>query len=438
LLSSPTAALIVGGIVGKNGMPRLASKALSDAELKSGKRLKTPGLYADGGCPHLYVEVKPDGSRYWCFRFTLAGRTRQMGLGPTPPVRGSLLLSQAREEVLRLRALVRQGIDPIAQRQADRSRVDAKPRTFREAAELCIAAKECEWRNSKHRQQWRNTLATYAYSALGNRPVADITTEDVLAAVEPIWRTKTETASRLRGRIEAVLNYAKARGWRNGDNPAAWRGNLADVLPKRSKVAPVEHEPALGWALMPEFLAKLRALPGLSARALELAILTAARSGMVLNAVWPEFNLDQRTWTVPARRMKANREHRIPLSDSAQAVLQALLPLRNPEAGDWVFPGGKERRPLSDMSMVMVLRGMNEPIVRWRDAETGEPIVPHGFRSTFRDWARDNAQSAEAAEAALAHEERNKTVRAYARSDLFEQRKTLMQEWAMFCEPTEI
>jgi integrase len=290
-------------------------------------------------------------------------------------------------------------------------------------ADLYIAAHEGSWRNPKHRQQWRNTLAAEAYPHMGELPAADVDTAHVMAALEPIWRTKPETATRLRGRIEAVLAYAKARGWRSGENPARWRGHVANMLPKRSKVAPVVHHAALPWRDVAAFMADLRAEGGLAPRALELTILTAARSGEVLNARWPEFDLDEAVWTVPAERMKGGKQHRVPLAPAAVALLRSLLVLRDAKRGDWVFPGARTARPLSNMAMEMVLRRM----------ERGDLTV-HGFRSSFRDWcAESTGYQREVAEAALAHTLGDKVEAAYRRGDLFEKRRRLMEDWATFC-----
>lgn len=290
-------------------------------------------------------------------------------------------------------------------------------------AGLYIAANEAGWRNAKHRAQWVATLEAYAYPHMGDLPAGAVETAHVMAALEPIWREKPETASRLRGRIEAVLDYAKARGWREGENPARWRGHVANMLPARGKVAKVKHHAALPWREIGGFMATLRAGSGLAARALELAILTAARSGEVLNARWSEIDLEEAVWTVPAERMKAGREHRVPLSAPAVALLRELLPLRDAERGDWVFPGARPGRPLSNMALEMLLRRMKR-----------SDLTAHGFRSTFRDWcAEQTAFDRDTAEMALAHVVRDKVEAAYRRGDVFEKRRRLMDEWAAFC-----
>ena len=254
-------------------------------------------------------------------------------------------------------------------------------------------------------------------------PVADVNTGDVMAALEPIWRIKAETASRLRGRIEAILDYAKARGWRSGENPARWRGHVANMLPPKTKTQPVQHHAALPWQEIGGFVAALQGQPGLAAQALLLTILAASRSSEVLCAKWDEIDMTKAVWTIPGGRMKAGREHRVPLSEPTLAVLQSLFPLRNNEAGGWVFPGVRKGRPLSNMAMEMLLRRMGRA-----------DVTVHGFRSTFRDWAAETtAHSGDVAEAALAHVVGNKVEAAYRRGDLFEKRRKLMEDWAAFC-----
>jgi len=343
------------------------------------------------------------------------------------------MLADARIKARKLWEAVRAGRDPLDDRVAEAAArkamalaKQARAQTFRDVATAYIEANEAAWRNDKHRAQWASTLSAYAYPHMGDLPVGDVDTGHVMAALEPIWRTKAETASRLRGRIESVLDYAKARGWRTGENPARWRGHIANMLPNKAKVQPVEHHAALPWREIGGFVATLRTENGLAAQALLLTILTAARSGEVLQARWTEIDLTESVWTIPGSRMKAGREHRVPLSDPALAVLQGLLPLRNAEAGDWVFPGARQARPLSNMAMEMTLRRMNR----------GDLTV-HGFRSTFRDWTSETTGYArEVAEAALAHTLGDKTEAAYRRGDLFDKRRALMDDWAAFCERT--
>ncbi len=390
---------------------------LTSARLRT---LTKPGTYGDGS--GLYLQVRGPEQRAWLFRYKRSGKGRLMGLGPYPEIG----LADAREAAAAARKLLAQGVDPLdARRAAQAEETAAQARTFRQVADAYVAAHEAAWRNAKHRQQWRNTLATLAYPKLGAMPVAAITTADVLAVLQPIWKATPETASRLRGRIEAVLSYSKALHWREGQNPAAWKDNLDHLLPQTGKLARVEHHAALPWSDMGAFMAALRGKAGIGARALEFAILTAARSGEVRGAIWGEIDLDAATWTVPGGRMKAGREHRVPLSDAALAVLREVAPLRDREAGAaaLVFSGIKHGKPLSDMSLTAVLRRM----------EMGD-LTAHGFRSSFRDWcAEATAYPREVAEAALAHVNKDKVEAAYARGDLFDKRRRLMAEWATYC-----
>lgn len=402
------------------------------------KRLP-PGRYGDGA--GLYLLVRPPGARqtevgekdagrFWLFRYRVDGRMREMGLGSADG-KGSVSLKEARLKAADLNAVVKNGIDPLAKRDEEEAARKAatiaalaKSKTFREVAALYVAAHEAGWRNEKHRDQWIRTLETYAYPHMGNAPVGDVTTAHVMAALEPIWRVTPETATRVRGRIEAVLNYAKARGWRDGENPALWRGHLANLLPARSKIARVQHHAALPWQGIAPFMTKVRQQTSLAAHALELTILTAARSGEVLGANWGEFDLETGLWIVPAERMKAGREHRIPLSGPTLVLLKKLLPLRRREEGDWLFPGNRKGRPLSNMSMEMLLRRMKR-----------DDITVHGMRSTFRDWVAEATNHArEVAEMALAHTLSDKVEAAYRRGDLMEKRRRLMEEWGAFCD----
>lgn len=380
------------------------------------RALTAPGRYGDGR--GLWLQVRDAQRRSWLFRFKLHGRERAMGLGAVEDVS----LADAREQADVCRKLLRQGIDPIEHRIAERAAKVAVTRaiTFREVANRYIEAHKAGWRNAKHVDQWRNTLATYAFPVFGDTPVAAVDTGAVVRVLEPIWSKKTETASRLRGRIENVLDYAVARGWRQ-ENPARWRGHLQKLLPARSKVQRVEHHAALPWRQMGAFMATLREQDGVAARALEFAILTAARTGEVIGARWEELNGD--VWTVPGERMKAGREHRVPLSPAALAVLTAIESARG-LAGSFVFPGGKKDKPLSSMALLMLLRRMGR----------GDLTV-HGFRSTFREWAAEaTAYPREVAELALAHVNKDKVEAAYQRGDLFEKRRRLMADWAEFCD----
>jgi integrase len=404
-------------------MPRKAT-GLTAAKVKTAD----PGRYGDGG--GLYLLVRPEGGRFWLFRYTVAGKMREMGLGAASG-RDAIMLTDARTAARKLWEAVRSGRDPLEDRKAEAEAkkaaalaAQARAMTFQDVAIAYIAANEAAWRNDKHRAQWPATLKAYAYPHFGGLPVADVDTGHVMAALEPIWRSKAETASRLRGRIETILDYAKARGWRSGENPARWRGHVANMLPAKAKIQPVEHHAALPWREIGAFVATLRTQPGLAAQALLLTILTASRSSEVLCAKWDEIDMKEGVWTVPGARMKAGREHRVPLSDPALAVLRGLLPLRNDEAGAWVSPGARKGRPLSNMAMEMLLRRMGRA-----------DLTVHGFRSTFRDWtAETTAYPGDVAEAALAHVVGDKVEAAYRRGDLFEKRGRLMVDWAAFCD----
>ncbi|MGH7160875.1 MAG: tyrosine-type recombinase/integrase [Acetobacteraceae bacterium] len=380
------------------------------------RRLKKPGHHGDG--LGLYLTIGESGGRSWQFRYRVRGTTKVvwLGLGSERDV----TLAEARRKAAECRRMLAQGLDPLTQRRAERA--VEKGMTFAEVAERYIAAHETSWRNAKHRQQWRNTLRDYVLPVIGKRSVAEIAVGDVMKIVEPLWSEKPETASRVRGRIEAILDYASARGWRTGDNPARWRGHLAHMLPARDKVARVQHHAALPWREIGGFIERLRKQHGMGAMAAEFAILTAARSGEVRGARWVEIDLANKTWTIPAERMKAGREHRVPLAERALEILHAVAPLRK-AADALVFPGQVMRRPLSDVALSQVVK-----------AAGGQETTVHGFRSTFRDWcAEATAYPREVCEAALAHTNRDKTEAAYFRADLFERRRRLMAEWAEFC-----
>jgi integrase len=356
---------------------------------------------------------------------------REMGLGRAGDDDAAVTLVDARDKATDLHKQVRAGIDPLDKREADAKEAAAEAQkaavraiTFRTVADHYMTAHEKTWRNSKHRNQWRNTLDTYANPHFGDLSVAEVGTEHVLAALEPIWRVKPETATRVRGRIESILDYATARDWRSGENPGRWRGHLANLLPARSKVAPVEHHAALPWAEIGAFWPKLKLQAGVSAKATQFLILTAARSGEVLGARWGEIDLVAKVWTVPASRMKARAEHRVPLSAPAVTVLTEMAKLRTAKIDDeFIFPGAAKDRPLSVMAMTMMLRRL----------DYGH-VTPHGFRSTFRDWASETtATPREVAEAALAHTLESKVEAAYRRGDLFTKRRKLMDNWAVFC-----
>ena len=397
-------------------MPKLAKELQALAVSK----LATPGLHFVGAVQGLALQVT-GGSRAWVLRATVGGRRRDMGLGPYPEV----TLAQARDKAREARELIRQGVDPIGRQQAAQSAMRAavaEALTFKECAEKYIAAHRAGWKSAKHAQQWGNTLEQHAYPVLGAVLVRDVKLPQVLAVLEPIWTTTNETASRLRGRLELVIDWATARGLREGLNPARWRGHLDKLLPKPAKVARVEHHAALPVGDVGAFMVRLREAEGMGALALEFAILTAARSGEVRGATWQEFDLSGAVWTVPAGRMKAGKEHRVPLSDAALALL-AALPHDKPDA--LVFPAPRGGM-LSDMTLAAVLRRLDEP------------AVPHGFRSTFRDWASERTNyPRDVAEMALAHAIGDKVEAAYRRGDLFEKRRVMMAEWAQFLARVE-
>lgn len=393
-------------------MPRKA-KELSSLEIR---RLTRPGRWSVGGVDGLALQVTESGARSWVLRFTHLGRQREMGLGGFP----TITLAGARERARQIRSTIREGIDPIDAAQARKSAALAERqtmKTFSEVAEQYIAQHEKSWKNHKHQAQWASTLRTYAEPLIGELLVRDIKSAHVIAVLKPIWTTKTETATRVRSRIELVLDYATAHGFREGLNPARWKGNLDAALPIASKVAPVRHHAALDVKDAPSFMKRLKTQEGMGARALELVVLTAARSGEVRGAVWSEIDFEARLWTVPAARMKSGREHRVPLSKPAVELLAALPGDRLRDAH--VFPGTKG--PLSDMSLTAVLRRMKVS------------ATAHGFRSTFRDWVSEQTDySGEVAEMALSHAIGDKVEAAYRRGDLLAKRVALMDDWAEY------
>lgn len=379
--------------------------------LKVSKATK-PGYYGDGA--GLYLQVTKTGSKSWIFKYSFGGLRRDMGLGSLMNV----TLAEARLKALELRRAIAEGRDPITERKAIRQ-AEALERattmTFDQCAAAYIAAHRSGWKNAKHAGQWENTLKTYASPIMGGLPVALVDTDLVVKVLSPIWQAKTETATRLRGRIESILGWATVSGYRTGDNPARWKGHLDNLLSDPSRSKRTTHHPALPWKEMPSFMPELRQQAGTGARALEFVILTACRSGEARLATWAEIDFEAGLWIVPGERMKAGREHRVPLSTGALAVLQSM-----PRMGDLVFPGTKPGKGLSDMSLTAVLRRMNR----------GD-ITVHGFRSTFRDWSAEATNHPrEVCEHALAHSLPDKVEAAYRRGDLIEKRRTLMQEWA--------
>lgn len=380
-------------------------------------RLTDVGLHRVGTVSGLGLQVTPSGARSWVLRIVIGSKRREIGLGSYPAV----TLEAARDKARVLREAVREGRDPVEDKRAARSALKASQataRTFRQCAEAYVKAHEAGWKNAKHGQQWKNTLETYAYPVMGDLLVRDVQKGHVLEALRPIWTEKTETASRLRSRIELVLSYAMQAGYRpEGPNPARWRGGLDEILPAPGRVAKVEHHRALPIDSMGAFMGRLRAAEGNGARALEFAILTAARSGEVRGATWAEIDREAKTWTIPAARMKAGKEHRVPLSAAALAVLDRADRLAGT---DLVFPAPRGGT-MSDMTLTAVLRRLEVP------------AVPHGFRSTFRDWAAERtAYPGDMAELALAHAIESKVEAAYRRGDMFEKRRRMMTDWAAF------
>jgi len=373
-------------------------------------------MYCDGG--GLYLQVTPAGGKTWIFRFRspLTRKVRDMGLGPLH----SLGLADARTEAAKQRTVLLRGLDPIIKRDQDEQQKAlqaARAKTFAECAESYIQSHRQGWRNPKHADQWTNTLKTYANKVIGPLPVQDVDTPLVLKVLEPIWSTKAETASRVRGRIESILDWAKARGYRTGENPARWKGHLDQLLPAMSKKGRVTHHKAMPFTEIAGLITDIRQQKSLSALCLEFTILTAARTNEVTQARWEEFDLTAATWTVPASRMKAKKEHRVPLSPRAVAIARQLL-----DAGqEYVFPGTRKGKPICNMSMLKLLERMDVP------------VTVHGFRSSFRDWAAERtAYSHEVCEMALAHVISNAAEAAYRRGDLFEKRRQLMNAWAEY------
>jgi len=375
-------------------------------------KTRKPGRYGDGA--GLYLVVAETGARKWVFRFSLNGKVTEMGLGSADAV----ALADARDRADEARRCVARGKNPIEQRKEAAKAAAGKP-TFGQVADELIESKESGWRNARHRQQWRNTLETYA-APLREKPVDTVGTADILAVLKPIWQSKAETASRLRGRIEAVLDAARAKGHipENTANPARWRGHLDKLLPRPGKLNR-GHHPAMPFAEVPGFLKRLRERQGVAAWLLEFIILTAARTGEARGARWSEFDLKAKVWTVPASRMKGNRQHRVPLCDRAIEIVEDLAKVK---VSDLVFPGNKPCKPLSNKAPDMLLRRMKS-----------DEFTTHGFRSSFRDWAGEcTSFPREVAEAALAHAIGDETERAYRRADALAKRRKLMDAWASY------
>jgi integrase len=393
-----------------------------------------PGRYHDGH--GLYYVVKNANNKGWQFRFEIDGHEQWMGIGPLHTIGPK----EARKRAEAARLLLLDGVNPIDHRRAEkaaRKAAAAKALTFRAAAEQFHRLHEHEWSNHKHAAQVITTLRAYAFPVLGDMNVADVTTADVLKVVEPIWISKTETASRVRGRIEAVLGWAQVRGYRSGDNPARWRGHLDQALPKRSKVAPVEHHPALPYAQQPEFMAELRRREGVAAQALEFTVLACARTDETIKAIWDEIDFKEVLWRVPAGRMKGEKAHTVPLAPAAITLLKGLV---REDGNPHIFIGAKRGQPLSNMAMTNVIRRINEDrskqgLPRYVDPkEDNRDISVHGMRSTFRDWCAEQTNfPREVCEMALAHVIDSKAEAAYRRGDLLKKRRALAEAWARYC-----
>ncbi|KJS45373.1 MAG: integrase [Roseovarius sp. BRH_c41] len=415
-------------------MPKVAEE-LSALDVK---RLAHPGgkrnvLCSVGGVPGLYMQLTPNGGRSWVLRIKVGTLRRDIGLGGFPGV----TLSQARDKAREARDKIERGVDPVEERRAAKAALVAAQRrglTFADAVDKALTAKLDAFKNAKHRQQWENTLATYATPDLGKMLVQDITTQDVLRVLHPLWMDKTETASRLRGRIEAVLSWATVAGHRTGDNPARWAGNLKELLPPPSKVANEGNHPALALEDAPRWFAALQAREGFGARALELAALTATRSQEVRGALWDEIDLKAALWIIPGARMKMGKEHRVPLSARAVAMLEALPRLKD---NPLVFPAARGGQ-LSDMTLSATMKRMHEAEIAeggagFIDRTSKRPAVPHGLRSTFRDWVGEKtAYPGDMAEVALAHKISNAVEASYRRGDMIEKRRRMMGDWASF------
>ena len=375
------------------------------------------GTYPDGG--GLYLKVTESSTKSWLYRFSLNKKPRWMGLGAFP----AITLSDAREKAGQCRKLVKSGIDPIALREDEvlkrKAEQSNKVMSFKDCAEAYLNFRGISWKNAKHRAQWPSTLKQYVYPVFGDTPIDQVNIHMVMEVLEPIWWSKTETASRIRGRIESILDYAVTMELRAAGNPARWKGRLANVLPSPAKVSKVKHHPALSFDDLPDFMLQLKARDAVSAKGLEFLILTATRTSEVIGAEWSEIDIDNAVWTIPPLRMKNEREHKVPLSADAVNVLKQMNQHKN---SDYVFPGPGDKRPLSNMAFLQLLKRMGR-----------SDITAHGFRSTFRDWiSEQTSYPNEVAEMALAHTIPNKAEAAYRRGDLFEKRKRLMNDWAIF------
>ena len=394
----------------------MGTRQLNRLSAKTVAFKKQAGLYCDGG--GLYLQVTPTGSKTWIFRYRspLTQKLRDMGLGPIH----SVGLPEARQRAAAKRALIQSGADPIEAREEENRRKAveaAKAISFSQCAAAYIESHQAGWRNAKHADQWTNTINTYAEPIIGPLPVQDVDTGLVLRILEPIWSSKSETASRVRGRIESILDWAKARSYRSGENPARWKGHLNQLLPALAKKERVTHHAAMPFAEVGAFVSRLRELSSVTARCLEFTILTAVRTNEAINAKPEEFDLTNATWTIPASRMKAKKEHRVPLSSRAEAIVREMLNLN----GEFLFPGARQGKPISNMAMLNLRERMRLD------------VTVHGFRSSFRDWAAERtAFPHEVCEMALAHTISNAAEAAYRRGDLLEKRQKLMQAWSDF------
>jgi integrase len=390
-------------------------KRLKDMQIR---RLSKPGSYPDG--EGLYLQVRTSGAKDWFYRYEVDGKGRKRGLGSYP----TISLEQARDDALECRQLRQQGIDPVDYAKAQRQKEaldEAKSFTFKECALAYINSHQQGWKNRKHESQWRNTLDTYAYPTIGDIGVQDIDIGLVLDVLEPIWYEKTETASRVRQRIENILDWATVKQYRSGDNPALWRGRLDKLLPKRVKVQKPVHFPAMDYRELPGYFQALRKRDSVATRALAFTILTAARNGEARAVTSDELDLKGKVWTIPDNRMKADREHRVPLSAEALKIIKEMEPFKR-HTDHFIFPGQAHAKPISEASLLKIVK------------QQDKTLTVHGFRSTFRDWcAEQTSFPREVAEAALAHSIRDKTEAAYQRGDLFEKRRQLMDQWMQYC-----
>ncbi len=400
---------------------------------KGVEKKTTPGYHGDGG--GLTLQITKAGVKSWLYRYMINGKARWMGLGPVH----SVSLAEARQKAAEARKLVVEGIDPLEakdQRRLEAEVAKARLVTFDQCASAYIQAHRAAWKNAKHADQWVNTIATYVSPIIGTLPVDQVDTGLVVKVLtqaddqgRQLWQVKNETATRVRGRIESILGWATTSGYRSGDNPARWRGHLENLLASISRTQRVKNHPSLEWRRTGAFVQDLRSREGVAAKAVEFAILTASRSGEVRGARWSEIDLHAKVWTVPAERMKAKREHEVPLSTAALALLKEMPRI---DGTDLIFPGVKGQ-PLSDMSLTSVIRRMNATTQTWVD-KNGDPITVHGFRSTFRMWAAESTNyPRDVAEHALAHQLPDAVERAYQRGTLFNKRAAMMNDWAKFC-----